>query len=267
MDSELQEILEVCPNCEAEGPPSKFCLSCGKPKHKEADDLSKIQDKPKEEMQSKEIQNKVDMPEASPSIRSFSTRLESSTIKDEPDFQLRENIVDLKKNIDLSLMLVDLYLKGEVEEENFNKLFGEYEYRFEQNMKRRNKMLEIVRDFQPMKKGFTEAKLHIAELELRRTIGDISDDEYNVKAPAYQWDIDKYQTEMANNEANISFLENFSRMLADEESEEIKEKTKNAKKLVEEEIKKGNLNKETGTRIKKIFDNILSGYKKTRKKR
>jgi uncharacterized membrane protein len=128
-------------------------------------------------------------------------------------------------------------------------------------------MLEIARDLKPMKKAFTEAKLHLAELELRQAIGDISDEEYNVKVPAYQWDINKYETTMANNKANISLLEKFSSRLADEESIEIKEKTENAKKLAEEAIKKGNLNQETVARIKKILDKILSGYKKSKKKK
>lgn len=266
MVSELQEQLEVCPSCGAEGPPSKFCLSCGKPKLQETDKAFKSLKKLRKGTHSKDFQTKVILPEPSPPIPSHSIRLENPTINNEPDFQVNEKIVDLK-NINLTLWIVDLYLKGKVEEENFNKLFGAYEYRFEQNMKRRNKMLEIARDLKPMKKAFTDAKLHLAELEIRQSIGDISDEEYNLKAPAYQWDINKYETEIAKNKDNISLLENFSRILADEESTEIKEKTENAKKLVEEEIKKGNLNQETVARIKKILDKILSGDKKSRKKK
>ncbi len=266
MVSELQEQIVVCPNCGAEGPTSNFCLSCGKPKLQETDKSYKSLQKLREGSHSKDFQTKVIMPEPSPPIPSHSTRIENLTINNEPDFQLKEKIVDLK-NINLTLWIVDLYLKGEVEEENFNKIFGAYEYRFEQNMKRRNKMLEIARDLKPMKKAFTDAKLHLAELEIRQSIGDITDEEYNLKAPAYQWDINKYETEIEKNKNNISLLEKFSRILADEESTEIKEKTENAKKLVEEEIKKGNLNQETVARIKKILDKILSGYKKSRKKK
>lgn len=267
MDSELQEQLDVCPSCGAEGPPSKYCLSCGKSTNIEIDDHFKIQNKPRDASDSKEVQTNVILPEPLPTIGSQFTRLENIAINDEPDFQFKDNIVDLKKNINLTLWIVDLYLKGEVEEEHFNKLFDAYEYRFEQNMIRRNKMLEIARDLKPMKKAFTEAKLHLAELELRQAIGDISDEEYNVKVPAYKWDINKYETTMANNKANISLLEKFSSRLADEESIEIKEKTENAKKLAEEAIKKGNLNQETVARIKNILDNILSGYKKSKKKK
>ena len=261
MVSTLQEQLKVCPSCGAEDPSSKFCLSCGKSKLQETDDLPKNLEKPREHTQSKDIQTNIVKSE-----QNVRARQENSTIDNEPDFQVKENVVDLKKNINLTLWIVDLYLTGEVEEEGFNNLFGTYEYRFEQNMKRRNKMLEITRDIKPMKKAYTVAKLRISELELRRSIGDASDEEYNLKVPAYQWEINKYETELAKSKADVLFLQNFGCILEDEEGIKIKEKTENIKKRVEEEQKKGNLNNETGARIKKILDGILSDFKKSRKK-
>ena len=177
---------------------------------------------------------------------------------EEPDVLVREVLLDLEKSINLILWIVDLQLRGEVEEDDFNNLFGSYEYRFEQNLNRMYKILEIAREIKPMKKEYTEAKLRLAELELKKKIGDLSDEEYNVKASAYQWDIDKYEKMMVKRKSEVSLIENLNHIMTEQEILEMKRVTEKIRKNVAEQLNDGTLNKELGNRIEKILEEILS---------
>jgi hypothetical protein len=256
MDNDLQEQLEICPSCGELGPPSKFCLSCGASKLIEEDNL-----------ESDSVEDQSDTAKSKPiKIQSPILGLDSSIKNFELDSQMKENVVDFINNVNLTLWLIDFFVKDEVDEEDFIELFDRYEYRFEQNLKRRKKMIEVARDFRPMKKAYSEARLRLSELEFKQSIGDISVEEYNLKVPAYQWDIKKYESEMAKNRSYIIRLENFSRLFSDKDSVEIQEKTVDARKLVEEQIKRKKMSKEAGERIIDRLDSILSDFKSKGKK-
>jgi hypothetical protein len=61
-------------------------------------------------------------------------------------------------------------------------------------------------------------------------------------------------------------LENFSRLLPKKDGSAIKEKTMNARELVEVGIKKKKISQETGSKIVKRLDIILADFKNSGKK-
>jgi len=181
--------------------------------------------------------------------------------KYEPDPAIKGNMLDLKKSIDLILWLVDLFLKGGVEEEHFNQFFDAYEFRLEQSLKRRSQMLDNARDLKPLQKALNEAKLYLSELEKKKIIGDISDEEYDLKVPVYKWDIAKYEREIAKRNIEISILENLTQVMSEEDITEMKETAESSKGVIDDLLQSGDISPENATRIKESLEKTLAACK------
>lgn len=292
METESKIGLSVCPNCKTEGPKTKFCLNCGSPKiievsekfslndeENDSDDVSVevIEDEPKRDtFLSIETTLKKRRAKAPKIIKSkFKKKklnLQTSHVKEikdtvrknELDPLIKENMLNLLKSIDLKIWLVDLFLKGNVEEEHFINMFGDYESRLEQCMKLRNQMMENTRNLKPIKKGLNEAQLLLAELERKKIIGDISDEEYNLKSPVYKWDINKFEKELVSKKAETAILEDFTSVMPEEDIAGMKEMAKNSLDAVEDLLKSGDINPDTAKRIKESLKKIISIFKQSR---
>jgi hypothetical protein len=173
---------------------------------------------------------------------------------------VRENMLNLAKSIDLKNWLVNQLLQREIEEEQFNKLFENYEVRYQQCMMRRNQLLENAQNIKPFQKNFKEAKLFLSEIEKKKIIGDISDEEYDLKAPVYKWDMDNYEREIAKRKAEILVLKDLTYVMTEENIDEIKKSVKASLEAVDDYNKSGNITSETATIIKDSLENILSKF-------
>jgi hypothetical protein len=142
----------------------------------------------------------------------------------EPDPVIKEVMGNLAKNISMKIKLVDLLRTGGVKSEIFGKLFDSYMARGELLMNSRSEMLERVRyDLGSMEGALHEAKEGLEELDIRRAIEDVSEEEYAAKAPGFQWDIGQYKDEVGKKQAEIYYLEDIKRVMSSGEIVELVE--------------------------------------------
>jgi hypothetical protein len=142
----------------------------------------------------------------------------------EPDPVIKEVMGNLAKNISMKIKLVDLLRTGGVKSEIFGKLFDSYMARGELLMNSRSEMLErVMYDLGSMEGALHEAKEGLEELDIRRAIEDVSEEEYAAKAPGFKWDIGQYKDEVGKKQAEIYYLEDIKRVMSSDEIGELVE--------------------------------------------
>jgi len=177
----------------------------------------------------------------------------------EPDPVVREIMETFAKNIAMKIRLVKLLKDGEVKLETFNRLFESYAARGELLMNSRNEMMERVKfDLDNMERGLNEAKIGLEELKIRMSIGDASDEEYNAKAPGFEWDIQKYQGDVEKSRAEIKFLGDLKTVISEDEISELKDLGGEGLESLEDLTYSGSINPEIAHRIKVTLDEALS---------
>jgi len=177
----------------------------------------------------------------------------------EPDPAVREVMESFAKNISMKIRLVKLLKDGEVKLETFNRLFESYVARGELLMNSRNEMLERVKfDLDKMERGLNEAKIGLDELKIRKSIGDASEEEYNAKAPGFEWDIQKYQGDFEKGRAEIEFLGDLNRVISGDEIAELRGLGREGLDSLEDLTYSGKINPEIAHRIKVTLDEALS---------
>jgi len=117
--------------------------------------------------------------------------MEEIKIEYAPDPLTKEVMENLAKNITLKVRLVRLLRESQVKEETFKKLFESYLEQGRRWVSRRDEILRRLKaDLERMEEALINARKDFDLLETRRSIGDASEEEYAVKAPAYRWDIE-----------------------------------------------------------------------------
>lgn len=179
----------------------------------------------------------------------------------EPDPVIVTLTKDLMNSISLTLWSVDLLIEGSVEEDHFNSIFEGYEARSRSCMSRRRKMLEHAQDLDLLEKSLTEAKVGLWELEVRNTIGDLHDGEYEAKAPSYRWEIRHSQEEIARRRGEIGFLEDPTKVLPAEKILGMKETCERAFEKIEGLQNSGGVGSETASMVKAFLEDTLEFLK------
>lgn len=150
--------------------------------------------------------------------------MEETSIEFAPDPLTKEVMENLAKNITLKIRLVRLLKDGQVKEETFKKLFDSYVEQGRIWISRRDETLRRFKsDIQRMEENLVNARKDYELLEIRKSIGDADDKEYEVKAPAYKWDIEHLDKEIQNRKAGIAYVSNLKNLVPDEEIEELKQ--------------------------------------------
>jgi hypothetical protein len=154
--------------------------------------------------------------------------MEELKIEYAPDPITKEVMDSLAKNITLKVRLIRLLRDGQVKEETFEKLFGNYVEQGRIWSGRRDEILTRLRsDFGSMEDKLVNAKKEFELLEIRKSIGDAEDTEYNVKAPAYKWDIQYLEKEIVNRNNGIKYVEDLRRLVPSDEILELESYEKN----------------------------------------
>ncbi len=149
--------------------------------------------------------------------------MEEIKIEYAPDPLTKEVMENLAKNITLKVRLVRLLRESQVKEETFKKLFESYLEQGRRWVSRRDEILRRLKaDLERMEEALINARKDFDLLETRRSIGDASEEEYAVKAPAYRWDIENLEREIGNAKAGIRYVENLRGLIPEEEVEELK---------------------------------------------
>jgi len=176
----------------------------------------------------------------------------------EPDPLVKMVMERLAKNISLRVRLVNLLREDDVKEATFNRLFESYAARGERWMNQRNEMLERCRyDLDAMEKAFIEAKTSLEELEIRKTIGDASEEEYAAKAPAFEWDIRSLDDELRHRKSEIAYLEDLTRVMSTEEVQALNTMAENCHGAIDELVESEKVSPETAARIKAALEEAL----------
>lgn len=179
----------------------------------------------------------------------------------EPDTILKGVMSNLVKSISLNLWLVNKLQEGNVDEEQFNSMLSEYVNRLELSMKCREEMLDRARDLDSTERALKMAKLGLAELEIKKSIGDISEEEYRAKSPGLKWDINKHQEEISRRKGDSAFLEDLKRTMSEEEMAQMKEMADKSRIEMASLEESGDLSPETSARVKESTDKILEYLK------
>ena len=108
--------------------------------------------------------------------------------------------------------------------------------------------------------------LRFSELEHRKVIKDVSDEEYNLKTPLFRWEINNFEDKIGKQKIDLTVLEDFIQILTDEEISEMTSQAENTMELVEEKMLSGYFSEKTGKRIWSALDNTLATFKSIRNK-
>jgi len=177
----------------------------------------------------------------------------------EPDPGIREVMENFGKNISMKIRLVGLLRDGGVKPEIFERLFESYVARGELLMSSRSEMLERVRyDLVSMEKALNEAKAGLEELEIRRAISDVSEEEYAAKSPGYVWDIERYGDEVGRKRAEIAYLEDIARVLSGEEIGGLVETGEGCLGVLDGLVESGRIGSEMAVRVRVSLGEALS---------
>lgn len=135
-----------------------------------------------------------------------------------PDPLTKEVMENLAKNITLKIRLVRLLRDGQVKEETFKKLFDSYVEQGRIWVSRRDDTVRRFKaDIDRMEESLITARKDFELLEIRRNIGDADDEEYKVKAPAYNWDIEHLEGEIKNRKGGVLYVANLRKLVPEEE--------------------------------------------------
>ncbi len=177
----------------------------------------------------------------------------------EPDPVIKEVMGNLAKNISMKIKLVDLLRTGGVKSEIFRKLFDSYLTRGELLMNSRSEMLERVRyDLGSMDGALHEAREGLEELDIRRAIEDVSEEEYAAKAPGFQWDIGQYKDEVGKKQAEIYYLEDITRVMSSEEIGELVGIGEGCFEVLDELTESEGIDGDTAARIRVSLEEALA---------
>ena len=137
----------------------------------------------------------------------MSALVDGDTLTCERDGTTQDLVRDLLNSANLRLWSIGQLFEGSMSEENFLRMFKGYDERWRRCTKLRLERLQRAKDTVQLEEGLERAKVNLGELELRRTIGDLLEGEYEAKAPAYRWEIDRFEGENEKRRAEIDLLE------------------------------------------------------------
>jgi hypothetical protein len=166
----------------------------------------------------------LEEPEVEANSESGKYLMDNIRIDYAPDPLTKEVMDNLAKNITLKIRLTKLLRDNAVKEETFKKLFNSYVEQGRLWVNRRDEITNRLKsDMQRMEEKLLTARKDHELLEIRKSIGDASESEYNIKAPAFKWDIEHLNTEIQNCTGGIHYLMNLKSMIPSDEVQELEE--------------------------------------------
>lgn len=201
-----------------------------------------------------------EIPDAVENIMIPSSELTPTPI-DEADPRLKKVQEGLLQSISLKLWLVNMLKEGGVDEDQFNRMFDEYEAQSSHYMKCREEALETAEEIDSLVKRLGETKVYLEEIKVKRAIGRVSEEEYEAKAPAFEWDIKHYQNEISERKKEVEFMEDLTLVIPRDEIIEMKAKLENYRWAMDNLELSGDVTAETHMRIKESLEGTLDFLK------
>jgi len=174
------------------------------------------------------------------------------------DPSIIELATDMMNAVFLELWSIDLLLEGEIQGEHFTKVFETYRGRFDECISQRDYMLNKVQDIESKEQKIKEATVELAELEIRKTLNDLKEGEYDSLTPALEWKIQYFEKDVENRKGTINLLNNLTNLMPDYRILEMKVKAENTKRTLNDMDISQTIGVRTAEKVKSSLDDILS---------
>jgi len=271
-DQEPHEIIEdipvmktvECPQCKNIVPKSLFCISCEYP-------LQTIEEASKTDDESEKGTNKSanvlkvilkeNESDNSTEDKDYSEDAAGKAQKPELDKSILELNREMVKSVSLKLWSIDQLLEKKIDESQFNQLFESYNTRHQQLLDRKKEMLKHTRDIDTYEKLLKNAKISLDELEMRKSLDDLIEGEYEAKGPAFRWDIQHYQNKVSTRKMEITYLKDLTNTISPEILSEMKETTKRLLHTLDNLEIVEYVSSETISSLRRSLEDIISLFK------
>lgn len=186
-----------------------------------------------------------------PQIEASSTEAIEDT-----DPVIEELANELLNSAYLELWSIGLLRKDETGEDQFLRNFESYQGRLERCVTQREHLLTQIRDIEAVEARGREARVQLDELDVRRSLGDLREGEYEAMAPALRWTIDHHEAEMEMRRRRTSLLENPMSLMPTEKVREAAAMAEEAMKLVREAEASAKLSTGTAASVRASIETI-----------
>ena len=170
---------------------------------------------------------------------------------------------ELLNSVYLELWSVGLLRKDGTDEEQFLRTFDVYHSRVERCLSQRDHLLDQIKDLDVYEMKVREARIEFDELDIRKSLGDLHEGEYEAKAPALRWAIDHFEAENEVRRGRIDLLENPFEMMPPGKVEEATTLAAEALKLVRGSEISARLSPETAAKVEASVEMIDGLLKRT----
>ena len=168
--------------------------------------------------------------EPSPDLVKEAVEVSAETVKQvetvtyTPDPLTKEVMMSLAKSLAMEIKLVRLFRDGRMKEETFARLFGKYADETKHWIDKREEMMgKLAAEIDAMQETYDRSASELELLEIRKFIGDASEEEYAAKASGYTWDVEHLDEEIAGNGNEVAYLEDLGNVMPSEELEALRE--------------------------------------------
>jgi hypothetical protein len=140
-----------------------------------------------------------------------------------PDPYTKEIVEKMAKQVKYEVNIVQLFKDGQVPEEIFMRLFHNMADVIGGLMARRE---EVVKELNGLMKGYKSTVLSAQQgmklLDLRKSLDDVTEEEYVVKAAALNWDINHYGQRISEGRQKAEYLKSLGNLVPVEEVNDLK---------------------------------------------
>ncbi len=175
----------------------------------------------------------------------------------EPDPKLVEMQHGFLQSISMKLWLINMLQERGMEEEQFNKMFDNYEALFTCFSSRREKILNQLKDVSSLETSLRKAEVYFEELKMKKTIGKVSEEEFEVKTKALEWDINYYEEEISRRNKDVEFLMDLHRVTSVEKINEIKSMAERCRWAMDNFESSNRISSESAIKVRESLHNTL----------
>ena len=170
---------------------------------------------------------------------------------------------ELLNSMYLELWSVGLLRKEGIGEEQFLRTFDAYHSRIERCIGQRDHLLDQISDLGTFQAKVEEVRVELDELDVRRSLGDLHNGEYEAKAPALRWTIDHNEAESERRRGRVALLENLTSLMPPGKVEEATALAEEVQELVREAEASARLSYGTVTKVRASVEMIEGLLKRT----
>jgi len=170
---------------------------------------------------------------------------------------------ELLNSVYLELWSISLLRKEGTGEEQFLRTFDAYHGRVEKCIGQRDHLLDQIRDLEAQESKARGARIELDELDIRKSLGDLHEGEYEAMAPALRWTIDHFEAEIKGRRGRIALLEDPIGLMPPGKVDEATTLAAEALEIVREAEASARLSRGTAAKVRASVEVIEGLLKRT----